>query len=140
MNGCKHLHSILVHIGRHSIAHQCICGGNAHEQKADFGCCCSLRRSPCLSSNVWRLRRSGGANRQSRYRERFSFDGSLQVLSPSPSSSLLVAPRLSSLPLVVRTRCKSEGRAAAWWQLRLFFRVKKSKSDRSPLPATEHTF
>src|SRR5215475_9263997 len=90
---------------------ECICGGNPHEQKTDLDGCCTLRRSSCFSSNVWRLRRSGRANQQSRYRERFSFDGSLQVLSPSPSSlrvppsSLLVAPRPSPLPLVVSPIC-----------------------------------
>ena len=115
MNGAEQLHSILIHIGRHSLASKGASGGGiAHEQnKADFCGRCTLRRSSCFSSNVWRYRRSGGTNQQSRYRKRFSFAGSvlrllspssssLQVLSPSPSSSLLVAPRPSPLPLVVK--------------------------------------
>lgn len=64
---------------------------------------CTLRRSPCFSSNVCRFRRSGGVNRQSRYRKRRSFDSPLlRVLSPSPSPSLLVALWPSPLPLVMK--------------------------------------
>ena len=64
---------------------------------------CTLRRSPCFSSNVRRFRRSGGVNRQSRYRKRRSFDSPLlRVLSPSPSPSLLVALWPSPLPLVMK--------------------------------------
>ena len=64
---------------------------------------CTLRRSPRFSSNVCRFRRSGGLNRQSRYRKRRSFDSPLlRVLSPSPSPSLLVALWPSPLPLVMK--------------------------------------
>jgi hypothetical protein len=114
MNGAEQLHSILIHIRRHTLASKGASGGgSAHEQsKTDLSGCCTLRRSSRFSPNVWRYRGSGGANRQSRHRERFSFAGllrvlspspsSLQVLSPSPSSPLLVAPRLSPLRLVVK--------------------------------------
>src|SRR5215470_15011486 len=114
MNGGEQLHSTLFRSG--GAALQCICGGNAHEQNKTNSCgCCTLWRSSRFSSNVRCFRRPSGANWQSRHRERFSFEGllwvlspspsSLRLLSPSPSSSLLVAPRLSPLPLVVSPIC-----------------------------------
>jgi hypothetical protein len=63
---------------------------------------CTLRRFPCFSSNVCRSRRSGGVNRQSRYRKRRSFDGPLLRVLSSPSPSLLVALWPSPLPLVMK--------------------------------------
>src|SRR6476620_12307208 len=101
MNGREQLHSIVIHIRRHSIEHKgAFCGGNAHEQNKTNICgCCNLWRTSCFSSNVWRFRRSDSANRQSSERDRFSFRSLLRrvLSSPLPSLRVLSSPILPSL-------------------------------------------
>jgi hypothetical protein len=106
MNGGEQLHSILIHIRRHSVEHKgAFCGGNAHEQNKTNICgCCNLWRPSCFSSNVWRFRRSDSANRQSSERDRSSFRSLLRrvLSSPLPSLRVLSWP-LSSLLVALRS-------------------------------------
>jgi hypothetical protein len=90
MNGGEQLHSILIHLRRHSVEHKgAFCGGNAHEQNKTNICgCCNLWRPSCFSSNVWRFRRSDSANRQSSERDRSSFRSLLRRVLSSPLPSL----------------------------------------------------